>query len=241
MFHVKPESDIISPMAIREALMAAGVPTTEEQSILLGRHAERVIRSNAVMNLTRIVEPDDVIRLHIVDSLAFLPHVGPDEGKIVDLGSGAGFPGIPLAILGRDVTLCESSLKKAKFLQECVEDLGLSCAVAGMRAEELALSNPRAADWVIARAVTSLASLVELASPLLRKGGRLLALKGREDSEEEFQADRACALCGMRLLERRAYGLSGGEVRTCYVYEWVAEPSKKLPRRVGLAQKRPLG
>lgn len=238
---MKPEVALIDPTMLRTALESAGVVTNEVERRLLASHARMVLETNQSMNLTRIVEPGAVVALHIVDSLAFLPHASRLDGQIIDIGAGAGYPGVPLAVLGYDVTLCESVQKKAAFLQGCVDALGLRCGVIASRAEEIAEASPGEYDVVVARAVSSLASLLELASPLLRRGGRLVALKGSPDAAERAKAGGAATMCGMSLIESAVYTLPGGEGRSVFVYERVAEPGIRLPRRPGLAQRQPLG
>lgn len=242
MFHVKPlpDDNPLSPYSVQQALAAVQVIATTAQAMLLSKHARLVLDANERMNLTRIIDPEAVLRLHVVDSLAFLPRISQTGGRIVDIGSGAGFPGIPLAVMGFDVVLCESVKKKAAFLADCVDQLGLSCAVEDMRAEELAAKAPGVADLVIARAVTGLASLVELAAPLLREGGRLIALKGSPEEAEKACGRIAAAMCGMVPMTETQYMLPGGERRTVFEFERRGTPRIRLPRRPGMAQKSPL-
>jgi 16S rRNA (guanine527-N7)-methyltransferase len=204
-------------------------------------HADLVLEANQRMNLTRITSPEDVIILHIADSLAFINLVAPMDGVVIDVGSGAGYPGIPLAIMGLDLRLCESVKKKAAFLEECVDSLGLRVPVHPVRAEEYAKAYPRQADVVVFRAVSSLASLVELASPLLREGGRAIALKSAVAEEERLGGSRAAATCGMRPTDEQRYTLPSGEKRSVLVYERRGRTGIALPRRPGLAQNHPLG
>ena len=242
MFHVKHDcTEAPTAHAVEVALSGAGIRVDSGAIDLLVQHARAVFETNASFNLTRITTTDEFIRLHIVDSLlpwTLLPFAAP----AVDLGSGAGFPGIPTSIVhGGPLWLCESVGKKARFLESCVEDLGLQCKVFCGRAEELALREPQRSNLVVARAVSSLAALVELAAPLLTTGGHLVALKGDPQPEELAAGERAAAVCGMQRLEVRAYTLPrGGERRALVVYERVREPSVRLPRRPGLAQHSPL-
>jgi 16S rRNA (guanine527-N7)-methyltransferase len=243
MFHVKQQAPkfTIDVSAVHSALRGAGVTTSRGQSELLVRHALAVTEANVRMNLTRIIEPRQVVDLHIVDSLAFLPHVRDALGRVVDIGSGAGYPGIPLSIIGYDVVLCESVKKKAQFLVTCAADLGISVQVVPLRAEELAREQPKSFDTAVARAVSSLAALVELAAPLLRTGGSLVALKGAPSANELLMAARAAPICGMSHSYSHEYTLPSGEDRTIAVYRRVGEPHTPLPRRPGLAQREPLG
>ncbi|MDY0340036.1 MAG: 16S rRNA (guanine(527)-N(7))-methyltransferase RsmG [Coriobacteriia bacterium] len=243
MFHVK---QLMTPgppgeAAIRSALEAAGLVVPIEASTQLAEHASAVLESNRVLNLTRIIEPDDFIRLHIVDSLAPLKFINLRQGEGIDIGSGAGFPGIPLAIMGCRLTLCETRKKKAAYLRAWVEQLRLDVPVVAQRAEEL-VAGGGSYDWVVMRAVSSLASLLELASPLLRSRGRMVAMKGVRSKDEEERGECAGRLTGMRLVDIHEYRLpDGAEQRTLYIFERAGVVKTALPRRAGLAQKQPLG
>lgn len=241
MFHVKHETTRPpSEQEIESALRDVGIVPTRRQLALLARHAEMVLVANRYFNLTRITAPEEFVRLHIVDSLLPWLYVQPST-PCVDLGSGAGFPGIPLAIVhGMTTALCESVGKKAAFLESCVKKLGIACTVVHGRAEELGATRPRA-QLVVARAVASLPALVELASPLLDTGGRLIALKGDPEVTEIERGDAVASNCGMQRTETVSYVLPGGvERRTLVSYARTGETRIRLPRRVGLAQRQPL-
>ncbi|WP_257644226.1 16S rRNA (guanine(527)-N(7))-methyltransferase RsmG [Luteimonas salinisoli] len=141
-------------------------------------------RWNRAYNLTAVREPQAMVTRHLLDSLAMLPHL-PAQGRLADLGTGPGLPGIPLAIArpALQVALVESNGKKARFLREAVRSLGLDNArVLESRAE--AVDEPGAHDLVTARALASLADILAVGGHLLAPGGRLLALKGvRPDAE----------------------------------------------------------
>lgn len=243
MFHVKHLSheQELTPAAVVDAARSASVDTSMQQAELIIEHARLVVEANRSMNLTRLTAPADVLMLHIVDSLAFLPHVRPLDGRIIDIGSGAGYPGIPLAILGAELTLCESVKKKAAFLERVVAALGLEVPVEPVRAEELAARMPGTAAVVIARAVSATAALVELASPLLMLGGRLIALKGTPSPEELLSAQKVAPVCGLSETARVKYLLPTGEHRMVLVFEKTGKPRVALPRRPGAAQRQPLG
>lgn len=239
MKHDQPDRPIDAARA-RQVLEDCGVTVSEAQALALAAHASLVRLANESMNLTRITDPEAMIQLHIADSLAFLPHIDALEGEGVDVGSGAGYPGIPLAILGHRLTLCESQKKKAAFLVAVAEELRLPVTVRALRAEELAVVAPGSADWVIFRAVSSLPSLVELASPLLKDAGRVVCLKGPLTREELSSGVTAAKLCGMKLTAQERYLLPQGESRTVIVFERVGRPATRLPRRPGMAQRHPL-
>ena len=143
-------------------------------------------RWNKTYNLTAIRDPLEMVTRHLLDSLAMQPHL--EHGTLADLGTGPGLPGIPLAIARPQlqVTLVESNGKKARFMREAVRQLGLTNArVAESRAE--ALAEPGAYDNLTARAMDTLAGIIEVGGHLLRPGGRLLAMKGVYPHDEIAQ------------------------------------------------------
>ena len=169
---------------------------------------------NASINLTAIREPAEIALRHVVDSLAAAALLG-DVGGMVDLGSGGGFPGIPLAaaLPIERVALVDSVGKKAAFLAAAVEVAGLSerVGVAAARAEQLASEARHRERWpaVTARAVGSLAELVELAFPLLAVGGRLVAWKRGDIAEEMLAARRAVGALGGGSIDEVAVNVTG--------------------------------
>ncbi|MDP2400387.1 MAG: 16S rRNA (guanine(527)-N(7))-methyltransferase RsmG [Actinomycetota bacterium] len=226
---------------------AEGIDLEGSVAQRLLRHLDLVLTRTREHNLTSILDVEDAVRHHVVDSLVAVNHMKlPKDADILDLGTGAGYPGMVIAILRPDirVTLLDSTKKKVDFLTECVDELGISeqTRAVAARAEEFARSEPESQSMVVARAVAPLPSLVELAAPLLRAGGRLVALKGRVDESEVEWADRAAAECGLSRSDLLRYELkSGGEGRSLVHYLKSGQNQRELPRRIGLAQKRPLG
>lgn len=216
----------------------------KRQRELLDKHLELVIEENKVTNLTRIVDWESAQVLHVEDSLAGLPEVEEAlEGPYLDMGSGAGFPGIPLAIMtGRETLLADSVGKKTRALDSFAAELGIDDIVSTYhgRIEDLALQQPNRFSLVTARALSSLASLLELASPLLAKGGSLVCYKIHSESEELEHAREIARKLGMEFVSSRGFTLSDGETsRAIIVFRKRCNPSMKLPRRVGMAQKKP--
>ena len=216
----------------------------KRQRELLDKHLELVIEENKVTNLTRIVDWESAQVLHVEDSLAGLPEVEEAmEGPYLDMGSGAGFPGIPLAIMtGRETLLADSVSKKTRALDSFAAELGIDDIVSTYhgRIEDLALQQPNHFSLVTARALSSLASLLELASPLLAKGGRLVCYKTHSASEELEHAREIARKLGMEFVSSRGFTLSDGKTsRAIIVFRKRCNPSMKLPRRVGMAQKKP--
>lgn len=213
---------------------------------ILERHLDYVLEANKSLRLTAIDDKEEGIRLHIIDSLLVFEELANSQnGKILDLGTGGGFPGIPLAIAsGRPTMLLDSIQKKIKALDIFIERENLTergISTLGVRAEELALTHQGEFSTVLARAVSALPALVELSSPLLKSGGRLIAYKGLFDHGEFEKANTVAELSGMKFISKREYKLPhGDEERIVYVYEKVCDPLIRLPRRPGQAQRRPL-
>lgn len=217
----------------------------ERQSDLMRQYLSLILEANKVTNLTRITSVDEAELLHIEDSLVGLPEVTDSpEGLYGDLGSGGGFPGVPLALAsGRQTLLVDSVKKKMSLVQQVLDELSLSDQISTYsgRIEELAQQQPRAFAVLTARALSRLVALLELASPLLQKGGRLICYKANIADEELKEARSVESLLGMRLVSCREALLSDNEThRTILVFEKVGKAQLKLPRRVGMAQNNPL-
>ena len=201
---------------------------------------------------TSVHEPQEAWRVHVLDSLTGLdvPELVAAR-RITDVGSGAGFPGIALAAALPDshVELVEATSRKCEFMRFLLEDTRIDNAyVVCARAEEWGAARPpdggrEDADAVTARAVGRLSTLAELASPLLRDGGVLVAWKGRRDAEEEAEAVRAGERTGMQPGPVRPIGadVAGFEHRHLYVFTKSGPTPPGLPRRSGMAKKRPFG
>jgi 16S rRNA (guanine527-N7)-methyltransferase len=200
-------------------------------------------------SVTSVRDRDRAWEVHVADSLSGLELVG-EPGRLADVGAGAGFPGLPLAaaLSGTEVDLIESVGRKCDFMRRAIEVAGISNArVICDRAETWAAAPPPAGgregyEVVTARAVGRLATLAELASPLLIRGGALVAWKGRRDEEEEAELERAAERVGM-VAERVEWvgPYAGSRNRHLHVLRKRGPTPEGLPRRPGLAKKRPLG
>ena len=181
--------------------------------------------------------------LHIEDSLSCLEEFKSQDGEFLDIGTGGGFPGVPLAIAsGRTGVLIDSVQKKAKAVQDMIEQLDLENQIQarGIRSEELALEDGERFTTVVARAVSSLPVVMELATPLLTLDGELISLRGREDELAQEKIDSVAEKLGLEMISKRHIYISEVYERTIYVFKKVSQPTIKLPRRNGMAQKRPL-
>ena len=196
---------------------------------------------------TTITEPADVVARHLADSLVALELAEiRAAGEIADIGAGAGFPGLPLAIAlpGTRVDLIESARRKCAVIERLATAAGAANARAvPARAEEWAAGEGvEGYDVVTARAVASLAVLVEYAAPLLHPRGVLVAWKGARDDDEEAAGGRAATLLGLEIEEvRQVTPFPGATGRHLHVYRKVKPTPDRVPRRPGMAAKRPFG
>jgi len=217
---------------------------SEEQETLLHRYAELVHETNQHTNLTGAKDLTTIWNRHILDSLYVTPLL---EGatRLLDIGSGGGFPALPLAIVLPElsITMLESTGKKARFLNACAETLPCPNAKAlPERAEKLGHDSGHRAqyDVVTARAVTSLAALVEISLPFLRKGGHLLAMKGRKADEEVIAAERALDELNGEITGFYPY-LDVEESEACVVrITKMTTTPRMYPRAIGVPSKTPL-
>lgn len=191
---------------------------------------------------TTIRDPGAAVDAHVTDALAALslPQVRSAR-RVADLGAGAGFPGLPLALALPDahVDLVESLGRKCAFLERAVEACGIeNASVVCARAEEW---EARDLDVVCVRAVAPLAVLVEYAAPLLRAGGTLVAWKGRRDADEERAGAAAATIVGLEPGEVvEVPARPDADHRTLHLYSKVRDTPSRFPRRAGMARKRPL-
>lgn len=240
---------------IRTLLENAGIPVTSEQLEQLADYREMVIEKNKVMNLTAITDPEDFLRLHLMDSLSplftggrlqrlFLPE---NTGvSMIDVGTGAGFPGIPLKIIcpSLSVTLLDSLRKRVDFLTEVIGKLQLVDITAiHSRAEDAGRNSLYRDhfDLAVSRAVANLSALSEYVLPLVRTGGHFLSYKSGEVADELKQAGRALRLLGGRAEEPVYTELPGaGEKRSFILIRKERPTPKTYPRKAGTAKKDPL-
>lgn len=214
------------------------VPALEAFTALL-------LERNQVMNLTAITEPRDVAALHLLDSLALVGMAGLERQSVVDVGTGAGFPGVPLAIARPElcVTLLDSLGKRVDFLRESCGKLGLeNVECVHGRAEEYALEHREEFDAAVSRAVAALPVLCELCLPMVKVGGQFLAMKSSHTEEEIGQAKAAISLLGGHIREVRDYVIPTTDVvHRVVIVEKRSPTPRKYPRRFAQIKKQPLG
>ena len=227
---------------LRQGLKELGLDAAKAEP--LEAFARAVLERNQVMNLTAITDEADFARLHLLDSAALL-NVAEIKGKrVIDVGTGAGFPGVPLCILRDNVnmTLLDSTGKRIDFLRETCLALGLTgvdCVHA--RAEEIAAARREAFDLATSRAVAALPVLCELCLPLVRVGGQFLAMKSAQSDDELDGAKRAIETLGARLNRVVDYTIPTSDVtHRVIVIDKVRPTPKQYPRAFGQIKKKPL-
>lgn len=220
---------------------------SEMQQEQLTLYYEMLVEKNKVMNLTAITEFEDVLEKHFLDSIAAARYVDlTGELSVIDLGTGAGFPGIPLKIMfpNLKITLADSLNKRILFLNEVIDALKLEnvTAVHG-RAEDLAVDvNYRGQyDYCVSRAVANLSTLSEYCLPFVKVGGTFISYKSGEIDEELSTAKKAIFLLGGQLKEVIPFQLDGTDLSRSFVMiEKVKKTPKAYPRKSGMPSKKPL-
>ena len=208
-------------------------------------YLNKILEVNKTLNLTRISSLDEALILHLEDSLVGLPEMNSaPEGLYGDLGSGGGFPGVPLAIeTERKTILVDSVQKKMTAVESVLKEIGLDGSIStyGGRIEDLAALYPEKFAVLTARALSKLSCLMELASPLLMQKGMLICYKANIQEDEWEHALSLQKTLGMKLVSDRSLLLSDGETqRRIVCFEKSGYPQMKLPCHVGFAQKKPL-
>ena len=223
-----------------------GISLTPSQIKSFEVYQRELMDWNARHNLTAIRDEEGIRIKHFLDSLTCLKMIDSPPARLIDVGTGGGFPGIPLKILfpGMQLTLVESVGKKVKFCQHIVDTLKLeNVQVLQERAEDLGQSSEHREqyDWAVARAVANLPILAEYLLPLVRINGAMLAQKGHSGPAEAQKAENAIRLLGGHLRQLQQLTLPGVvEERYLIVIDKVAATPGKYPRRVGIPSKKPL-
>ena len=227
---------------LRDGLASLGLPGDGVPALL--RYAEALVETNKVMNLTAITEPVDIATLHFLDSAALLKLADFQNKSVVDVGTGAGFPGMPLRILEPSIrlTLLDSLNKRIDFLQNVCGELGFAdVACVHARAEEFASAHRESFDIATSRAVAALPLLSELCLPLVKPGGWFLAMKAVDSDEELRSAAHAIETLGGQLVRTENYQIPGTDVSHRLIFiKKIKETPKKYPRPFAKIKKNPL-
>lgn len=222
---------------------ALSLPCTPSQAEACIRHLLYVEQVNEYINMTRINDLDDAVVLHVLDSLTLLPYIPEGISRMLDMGTGPGFPGIPLSIVsGLPGDLLDSVGKKIKAVNAVIDALELkSVHAVHDRLEDYARKHRAEYDLVVARALAPIPILLEFASPLTSKGGYLLISKGQLTEDEASAGEAAAKITGFSLEERVGFELPDGYGhREILRYRKSHQAALNLPRATGMAKKNPL-
>ena len=222
-------------------LPALGLDLTETQIDTLCAFGAAVVKQNEVMNLTAITEPEQVAKLHLLDSLSVLATQDLKGKSLIDVGCGAGFPGVPLAIACPEakVTLLDSLGKRVKWLEATLPQLGITAECVTARAEEAVAARRESYDFATSRAVARLNILLELTAPYVKVGGAVLAMKGAAAAEELAECASAIKKLGLKVESVREFPLDG-TAHAVIVLRKVAPTPKQYPRRFAKIKQSPL-
>lgn len=205
---------------------------------------QRMVKTNAVMNITALTTTDKIIPLHYADCVIAAKYI-PENARVIDIGCGGGFPILPLAIVRPDLKLVgvDSTAKKIRYVQSVADELGLSVTAVAGRAEEYQTECRENFDVAISRAVARLNILDELCLPFVRIGGKFIALKGAAGDEEKAEALGGIEILGGTLQTVQKYDLhleNDSEERTLIEIQKTSPTPTKYPRAFGAIKKKPL-
>ena len=202
---------------------------------------EAVVEQNKVMNLTAITAPDQVAKLHLLDSLSLLTLETLEGKRMIDVGCGAGFPGVPVKIAcpGVELTLLDSLGKRMNWLESVLPQLGVEAECVTARAEEAVAGRRETYDIATSRAVARLNILLELTAPYVKVGGAVLAMKGTAAQEELAEAKNAIKRLGLKLETVRQFPVDG-TAHTVIVLRKVSPTPPQYPRRYAKIKQSPL-
>ena len=230
-----------------EKLNALGITLTEKQYEQFDKYYELLVEWNKVMNLTGITEYEEVNEKHFIDSLSIVKVIVVNKvNSVIDIGTGAGFPGIPLKIAfpHLKITLLDSLNKRIKYLNTVIEELGLEdIQTIHGRAEDFARKEEHREqyDLAVSRAVANLSTLSELCVPYVKVGGMFIPYKSGEIEDEVKEAQTAIKVLGGKQKEIVKFTLPGSDINRSFVkIDKVKNTGKKFPRKAGLPGKEPI-
>jgi len=217
-----------------------GLSLSEEKVNTLCAFGRAMVKQNEVMNLTGITDDKGVANLHLLDSLTIMASADLQGKTLIDVGCGAGFPGVPLAIAsGANVTLLDSLGKRMKWLEEVLPTLGIEAQCVTARAEEAVSTRRESYDFATSRAVARLNILLELTAPYVKVGGKVLAMKGTAAKEELAEAANAIKKLGLKIEEVKEFPIDGTN-HAVIILRKVAPTPKQYPRRFAKIKQAPL-
>ena len=226
---------------LRSGLPAVGLDLTEDTCRKLCAFGAAVVEQNKVMNLTAITEDTAVAKLHLLDSLSVLKAARLEGKRLIDVGCGAGFPGVPVKIGCPDVsvTLLDSLGKRMAWLERILPELGVEAECVTARAEGFAAQRREQYDFATSRAVARLNILLELTAPFVKVGGKVLAMKGAAAREELAEAQTAIKKLGLELEQVLDFPVDG-TAHSVIVLKKVRPTPAQYPRAYAKIKKTPL-
>ena len=226
---------------LSEGLPKLGLDLSDETQNTLYAFGQAVVEQNKVMNLTAITEPTAVAKLHLLDSLSLLTLENLAGKKVIDVGCGAGFPGVPVKIACPEMklTLLDSLGKRMNWLGTVLPTLGVDAECVTARAEEAVQTRRESYDYATSRAVARLNILLELTAPYVKVGGKVLAMKGTAAQEELAEAKNAISKLGLQV-ERVAEFPVDGTAHSVIVLIKIETTPKQYPRRYAKIKQNPL-
>ena len=217
----------------------------EDKVIKFKKYMDLLLEWNKKINLTSITDEDDIILKHFIDSLTIEKYVDPKQ-SVIDIGTGAGFPGIPLKIMNDnvEVTLMDSLNKRINFLNEVIKKLDLkNITTIHSRAEDLAKDNNyrERYDVAVSRAVANLSTLSEYMLPFVKVGGKCICMKGSNIDDERKIAEKAINMLGGKIVNIENFKLANTDnERNIIIIEKIRKTDSKYPRKAGIPSKEPL-
>lgn len=234
---------IISKELFLNSLRPFNITLSDEKIEMFDKYASLLIEWNSKFNLTAIKDPDGIVLKHFVDSLTILSEEKP-EGSLIDVGTGAGFPGLPLLIASDnlDVTFLDSTGKKIRFIETVLDELGLVADTFNLRAEEAAKNEflRESFDYATARAVSNLRDLSEYCLPFVKVGGKFISMKSAKTDEEIKDAKEAIKVLGGEITKINSFELADCGERTLVFIKKVRHTPTKYPRNYSQIIKNPI-
>lgn len=226
---------------LTQGLPELGLDLPAETKRILCAFGEGVVRQNQVMNLTAITAPDQVAKLHLLDSLTLLKAADLKGKTLIDVGCGAGFPGVPVKIACPEtkLTLLDSLGKRMTWLESFLPEIGVEAKCVTARAEEAVRTCREQYDFATSRAVARLNILLELTAPYVKVGGAVLAMKGAAAREELAEAKGAISRLGLKLERTMDFSIDGA-AHTVIVLRKTAHTPPQYPRRYAKIKQSPL-
>lgn len=238
-------ADFISKSLLKEKAALYGAELDEKALERFDTYARLLVEWNEKINLTAITEPDEIVIKHFVDSLSIFSAVEIPEGaRVIDVGTGAGFPGVAMLIArpDLDITLMDSTNKKLNVIRDILENIGLEANVVHKRAEEAGQSKDfrESYDFATARAVSNLRDLSEFCLPFVKVGGTFVSMKSAKADEEIEEGKKAISVLGGRIKEKKRFNLEDAGERTVILIEKSSSTPAKYPRPSAKMSKNPI-